>query len=607
MSVANERPPSEPLAYHDGYPPLEHLGLIGDGTTAALVARDGAVVWLCAPRFDSDALFCSLLDHRHGGFFKVSPAGARASSQWYETDTGVLHTEIEGPTGTVRITDCLTLRAGADLAEDAPAGRSELLRHITVVEGTVDMLVEVEPRGGATCERRGGGLWIVAERRPELDLQLASTMTLEGLRSSVRMEEGEEAELLLRWTGASHRHLMPGSKDLLAATVDCWKRWIRCLEYDGPQEQMVRRSIITLKMLDYNETGAMVAAPTSSLPEEIGGVRNWDYRYAWVRDAAFSVYALRRAGLVPEAWGFLGWVLDAMARDGQAMVLYDLDGKQPEEEWEDPELEGYRQSAPVRWGNKAASQRQHDAYGEIMDCAYQWGVEGGPMDPALWDQLRDLAEKARRDWNEPDHGIWEIRSPGRVFTYSAAMCQVALDRAARLAERLDLPGDIEGWKAEAEKVRKAILERSWDPEQNSLTEHLGEGGLDASLLALPLRGVISARDPKMVATVEAIQKTLGVGEGLLHRYLPSKSDDGLPGEEGAFLLCSFWLVDNLAYQGRLDEARELYDSLCARAGPTGLLPEEIDPETGAFLGNFPQAFSHVGVISSGLNLAKLTE
>lgn len=605
QATASKRLPA--LSYHDGYPPLEHLGLIGDGTTAALAARDGSIVWLCLPRFDSDPLFCSLLDHRRGGFFKVAPANVEGAEQWYEPDTGVLHTELECPSGRVRITDCLTLRKGADLAEDAAAGRGELLRHIEAVEGNVDLIVEINPRGGATAEPRAGGLRIEAPRFPDLDLQVATTIELTGLTSTIHLEQGEEAELILRWTGASRRHLMPDSGGLLAATTDAWKRWIRCLDYNGPQSDMVRRSVITLKMLDYTQTGAMVAAPTSSLPESIGGVRNWDYRYAWVRDAAFSVYALRRAGLVPEAWGFLGWVLDAVARDGQAKVLYDLDGYQPPSETEDPELEGYRGSSPVRWGNKAAGQRQHDAYGEILDCAYEWGIQGGPLEPGLWDQLVELVEKARQRWDQPDHGIWEIRSPGRVFTYSAAMCQVALDRAAKMAERLELPGDIPGWRAQADQIREAILEQSWDPEQNSLTEHLGSpGGLDASLLALPLRGVIPADHPKMVATVDAIRKRLGVGEGLLHRYLPDESTDGLPGDEGAFLLCSFWLVDNLALQGRVDEALKLYDSLCSRAGSLGLLPEEIDPETGAFLGNYPQAFSHVGIISSGLNLARLT-
>jgi alpha,alpha-trehalase len=305
-----------------------------------------------------------------------------------------------------------------------------------------------------------------------------------------------------------------------------------------------------------------------------------------------------------EAWAFLGWVLDVVERDGRPHVLYTLDGGQPEEEWEDPELEGYRKSLPVRWGNAAADQRQHDVYGEILDCAYQWAMPGGSIDDHLWERLSGLIEGAAREWHEPDHGIWEVRTPGHVFTYSAAMCQVALDRGATMAEHFNLPGDISRWRREAEVIRQGILEEAWDPEIPSLTEHLGGGALDASLLTLPLRRVVPADHPKMVATTQAVMNRLGAGQGLIYRYLPDESPDGLEGDEGAFLLCSFWYVDNLAKQGRIEEALDLYNSLCSRANSTGLLPEQIDPPTGKFLGNFPQAFSHVGVISSGVNLAR---
>lgn len=362
-----------------------------------------------------------------------------------------------------------------------------------------------------------------------------------------------------------------------------------------------------LQLLDYSANGAILAAPTSSLPEKIGGERNWDYRYTWVRDAAFAAYALRRIGLSAEGDSFLAWVLDIVERGGHPSVLYDLDGNVPAVERVDAQLEGYRGSAPVRWGNAAASQRQHDVYGEILDCAYQWGARERAPERSLWERLQCCVEAALREWNEPDQGIWEVRTTGRPFTYSAALCQVALDRGARLAERFSLPGDVQKWKTAAGQIREAILERAWDPHRDSLTAHLGPGGIDASLLSLPLRCVIPADHPKMVATTAAIERRLGAGEGLLYRYLPYESPDGLPAGEGAFLLCSFWLVDNYAWQGRVQAAMDLYNALCARAGPLGLFPEQIDAASGAFLGNYPQAFSHVGVISSGINLARLAD
>ncbi|UFS70696.1 glycoside hydrolase family 15 protein [Geomonas sp. RF6] len=588
---------------HDGYLPIEDHGLVGDGDTAALVGADGAISWLCVPRFDSDPLFAAILDATHGGSFILTLEDAVESRQYYLEESGVLITELRGASGTIRITDALTLRSGADLSEDVAAGRCELIRRVEVLQGNPQIRVSVAPRGGGAVEGGGGACRIRWALQPHLNLHLFSP-EMHGLSSSYSAREGERFHLILRWGEGSSRHGSGAPETLIEETLRAWRRWIAGFNYQGPQEMLVRRSAITIKLLDYLPTGALVAAATSSLPERVGGARNWDYRYAWVRDTALCVYALRRIGMTKTAAGFLTWVLDAIEKDGRPRVLYNLHGEQPPLERIDPSLEGYRRSAPVRWGNAAADQRQHDVYGEIIDCAYQWARGGGRIDSHLWSRLHALVEGAREAWRIPDQGIWEVRTSGRPFTYSAALCHVALERGARMATELGFPGDAAGWLSEAETIRSTILEDAWDPEKQALTEHLGGGALDASLLVLPMRRVLRADHPRMVATTAAVARHLDAGNGLLYRYLPRVSPDGLPGEEGAFLLCSFWLADNLAQQGRLDEAHALYDSLCGRANRLGLLPEEIDPASGAFLGNFPQAFSHVGLISSGVLLSR---
>lgn len=596
-----------PLHYIDGYLPLEDYGLIGDGSTAALVGRDGTISWMCVPRFDSPPLFCGLLDAKRGGAFTIAPEGIVEARQFYEPDSAVLITELRSRTGLVRLTDALPLRSGADLTEDISASRCELLRSVQVLEGHVQLQIKVNPFGQVRAKRERGGLGLSCPARPELDLHLSGSIPLEGLEIALPLKTNDGFHLSLRWGCGISRHHPHSPEELFQSTVNAWRRWIAGVEHDGPQAALVHRSAITLKLLDHFAGGAIVAAPTSSLPEVIGGKRNWDYRYAWIRDTAFSVYALHRIGLSNEAAGFLAWALDAAERAKRVRVLYDLDGNLPPPEQTDQTLSGYRGSHPVRWGNAAADQIQHDVYGEILDCAYQWAAHHGTIDPALWTKLQPLIEAASREWRQPDQGIWEVRTSGRPFTYSAALCHVALERGARLANRFHLPGDVQRWQATAEEIRQAILEEAWDPASNAFTEHLGSGGLDASLLSLPLRRVVPADHPRMIATAQAIQERLGAGNGLLYRYLPDESPDGLPGREGAFLICSFWMVDNLAYQGRFDEAMDLFDSLCRRANPLGLLPEEIDPGTGGFLGNFPQAFSHVGLISSGMNLARLID
>src|SRR5215470_1206123 len=437
-------PKFRPVQRHSGYLPLEDLGLIGDGATVALVGRDGSVPWLCVPGFDAAPLFCGLLDDAKGGHFSVTPEGVLEARQRYETDTGVLTTELRTAAGLVRITDALVLRSRADLTDDAPADRGELVRSVAVLAGTARIEVKVEPRGGAQARPAFSGLEVRALSRPDIRLHLRANRPLTGLHSVHELAEGDRLDLVLSW-GRFHRHHRFDADAMLRETVEAWRRWMTNFRYDGPQAPMVRRAAITLKLCDHWTNGSLVAAPTSSLPAPVGGVRNWDYRYAWIRDAAFAVFAMRRIGFVNEADGFLGWVLDAFERSGQARIMYTLDGEPIPDEWEDGELEGYRRSAPVRWGNGAADQRQHDVYGEVLDCADQWVKAGGQLDPALWDGLGRIADLAGQAWREPDQGIWEVRSSGRIFTYSAAMCQVALDRAATVGARLGLTGPVARW------------------------------------------------------------------------------------------------------------------------------------------------------------------
>jgi alpha,alpha-trehalase len=589
----------------DGYLPLEDLGLIGDGSTVALVGLDGSIQWLCLPRFDSEPLFCALLDARRGGHFSVTPDDLTEARQRYEPDTGVLVTELRSATGLIRVTDALALRTGADLTDDVPAGRSELVRSAVALDGNVRLRVDLEPRGGAETRVVAGGLEVRPSRRPDLRLHLRSSRPLDGLHGTYDLHRGDSVDLVLSW-GRTHRHHRFDALAMLQGTAEAWRRWMAHFSYDGPAEPLVRRAAITLKLCDHWVNGSLVAAATSSLPAPVGGVRNWDYRYTWIRDAAFTVFAMRRIGFGGEADAFLGWVLDAFEQSLGPRIMYDLDGGPVPDEWEDAGLEGYRRSAPVRWGNGAADQRQHDVYGEVIDCADQWVRGGGQLEPSLWAALSHLADMAAEAWRQPDQGIWEVRSEGRVFTYSAAMCQVALDRAAAIGERLGLPGRTSGWRASAGELRQIIVDESWDEQAQTLSEHLdGGGSLDASLLALPLRRVLPAGHPRMVATAAAVAERLSAGGGLLYRYLHDDSPDGIAGDEGAFVLCSFWLADNLAMQGRLEEAEELYASLCSRASPLGLLSEQIDPSTGAFIGNYPQAFSHIGVIASGVTLTRV--
>ena len=503
-----------PLVYKNGYLPIEDHGLIGDGATAALVGRDGGIWWMCIPRFDSPPLFASLLDRQHGGRLTLALADLKETSQSYVPGTGVLVTEMRSGSARVSITDALTLRAGADLGEDADAGRQELIRSIAVIEGTAHLNLILDLPAGSSAEPAGDGLRLKVAERPDLELHLAGSNPITELPAVWRMQAGERAWLTLRWGGGSYRRPARDPHEIIEQTISAWNRWIENFRYSGPQKDIVRRSAITLKLLDNVRNGAMVAAPTSSLPEVIGGSRNWDYRYSWIRDAAFSVYALHRIGFSNEAAGFLAWVLNAIDHGDRPRVLYDLDGNIPGEERINPKFEGYRGSRPVRWGNSAAQQVQHDIYGEILDCAYQWSKHHGTLDRKIWERLTQLVEAAGRAWRTGDQGIWEVRTSARPFTYSSALCQVALDRGARLAERFGFTADVAGWRETAHEIRRAIIEDAWNPDLQSFTEHLdGTGGLDASLLSLPLRTRYRAESSENAGHRRSSKPTTGCRQG----------------------------------------------------------------------------------------------
>ncbi len=606
-SASREELEFRPIVRQDGHLPIHDYGLIGDGATAALVGRDATIDWLCLPRFDKHPVFCSILDDEVGGRFAIDVGDLVGARHRYFGDSSVLITELKTADGVVRVTDMMPLRRGANLSAVSAMDVGELLRVVEVLEGSATVRADIRVQGGIDVERENAAgadaVRIRSRRYPDVDLVLEASGPLDGAGGEWELTRGHAISFCLRWNGGTGASSVDSPIAAITNTVEGWLGWLRQFEYDGPQRAKVQRSAITIKLLDYLANGAIVAAPTSSLPELIGGGRNWDYRYVWVRDASFSVYALRRIGLKREAWQFLSWVL-GLARDEGLNLMYTLDGEKAITEREDDSLEGYRGSAPVRWGNGAWDQVQHDVYGEILDCAYQWTNHGGKLTKDLWHQLRQYVDRAAEVWDTPDRGIWEVRADSRVQTYSAGICSVALDRGAKLARRHGYSGDADGWEAMAHTIRQRILEDAWDEEKGYLTQGLNGGHLDAALLGLPIRRALPANHPRVKATVEAIDRELGAGGGLVYRYLPDKSPDGLAGHEGAFMLCSFWMIDNLVLQGRLDEAQDRFDRMCDRTNMLGLLPEEIDPDTGHFLGNFPQAFSHIGMISTGFNLSR---
>lgn len=588
------------------YRPIGDYALIGDAHTAALVSREGAIDWCCWPHLDSPAVFCRLLDADRGGSFHVRPGSTFRVSRAYVGVTNVLATTFQTASGQVRLTDFMPAerrtvdRRGEDIGES-----HRLLRLIEGLSGDVDLEVNFRPtfdyaRAQTTIELDDGGA-IARGGGQVLRLAAPASLSLSSDGSAIgriRVRQGDRAWVTL--TGGAK--VDPGGPEAaLNETLAYWRQWADRCTYRGRYEQEVRRSALALKLLTFEPTGALVAAPTTSLPEEIGGVRNWDYRYTWLRDSTLILYALQTIGYHDEALDFFDW-LEALCLSCQdnVQIMYRLDGGRDMPEQVLPHLEGYRGSRPVRIGNGAAGQKQLDIYGEVLDAAHLCFEGMRDLDPRLLSVLALLADRAAARWEEPDQGIWEVRTGPRHFLYSKLLCWVALDRAVRLAEAEQLHGDVAGWRRTRDEIRDAILTRGYNEKLGAFTQAFDGSALDASALVIPLVGFLPPTDPRVQSTVRRIQEQL-TSNGLVYRYL---AEDGLFGGEATFALCSFWLVDNLALSGCIDEARELFERLLGYANDVGLLSEEIDPVTRELLGNFPQGFTHLALIRSALHLAK---
>jgi GH15 family glucan-1,4-alpha-glucosidase len=592
------------------YPPIGDHGLIGDLRTAALVATNGTIDWYCMPRFDSPSVFAALLDHGAGGHFLLAPSHWARSSQFYFPDTNVLITRFFTPDGVGEIQDFMPITR-----EPTEIARHRLVRRVLCARGSMRFNVEVAPRIDYGREDH-----VLHLDNPNLAVFEAPSMTL-GLSSTVAMTrkqhdvtgefvltEGETATFMLaQVTEGTQPRACPSeeSAHLFAETVDYWRKWLSQSRYRGRWRETVHRSALALKLMTYAPTGALIAAPTTSLPEQLGGERNWDYRYTWIRDAAFSVYALLRLGFTEEAQAFVGWLADRFHDrrghgDGPLQIMYAVDGSAELTEEILTHLEGYAGSAPVRIGNGAADQLQLDIYGELIDSVYLHNKYAAPISADTWDDVTRVVDWVCDNWDQADEGIWETRGGRKHFTYSRLMSWVALERAVRIWRQRGLPGDAQRWMAERDAIYRQIMDRGWSEKRQAFIQHYDDDVLDASLLMMPLAKFIAPADPRWLSTLEAIGQDL-VSDSLVYRYDPEASPDGLRGEEGTFSICSFWYVEALARAGHVDAARLAFEKMLTYSNHLGLFSEEVGP-TGEHLGNFPQAFTHLALISAAYNL-----
>jgi len=601
----------------DRYPNIADHGLIGDLQTAALVTTNGVLDWFCIPRFDSPSVFASLLDADRGGYYKIAPdRDDYVTRQLYLPDTAVLVTRFMTPDGVGEVHDFMPV-AGTTATD-----RHRLVRNIRVVRGAMRFAVEVQPRfdyGRASHKMElteDGGVFqsdgmeltlhaIAPEGVNFKDAGISPERAGDGVRWTRTLREGDVGGVVLESNGGAPRRVTPEEAQRLEdETAQFWRDWVRRSTYTGRWREVVSRSAMTLKLMTYAPTGALVAAPTAGLPEQVGGERNWDYRYTWVRDGSFSINALLSLGYTEEAAAFGSWLrdrADEYTGDGHPLkIMYRIDGSSDLTEETLDHFEGWRGSRPVRIGNGAADQLQLDIYGEAGDAFFLADSRGIQIGHQGWAALTRITDWLCDNWDQPDEGIWETRGGQRDFTYGRFQTWVALDRVIRMASRRARPGNVARWVIERDRVYDQIFRRGWNPKVGAFTQHYSTEVLDSSLLMMPLQGFIAPSDPMWTSTLRAMDHEL-VSDSLVYRYNPSASPDGLAGDEGTFTLCSFWYVDALARSGRLNEARLVFEKMFTYANHLGLYSEEIG-STGEQLGNFPQAFSHLALISAAANL-----
>ncbi|MEU6549356.1 glycoside hydrolase family 15 protein [Streptomyces sp. NPDC046915] len=589
--------------------PIAEHGLIGDLRSVALVGSDGTIDWYCCRAFDRPSVFAAILDPERGGAFELAAAVPARTKQFYFPDTNVLITRFYTEDGVGEIQDFMPVSG-----EAAESDRHRVIRRVLCVRGTVPFRARIAPRfdyGAAPHALTMLGETALFESR-DTALALTATMPLEGdgvdALADFKLTEGETAVFALDQVGEDVPprgcpHME--AEHQFAATVAYWRRWLSRSRYRGRWREMVHRSALTLKLLTYAPTGAIVAAPTTSLPEQLGGERNWDYRYVWVRDAAFCVYALLRLGFSGEAEAFMRFVTTHISPgdgrgSGPLQIMYGIDGRTDLPERELGHLSGHQGSAPVRVGNAAADQLQLDIYGALIDSIYLYDKWAEPIPSGQWDDVCHLVDWVCDHWDQPDEGVWEIRGGRKKFLYSRLMCWVAIERAIRLANRRGLPADILRWRQSRDAIYRRIMDRGWSPRRRAFVQHEDSDVLDASVLMMPLAKFIAPTDPKWLSTLDALTEEL-VSDSLVYRYDPQASPDGVRGDEGTFSICSFWYVEALVRAGRLEEARLAFEKMLTYANHLGLYAEEIG-RTGEQQGNFPQAFTHLSLISAAFNL-----